>query len=484
MAKEQASQGKPPGSVKASLLPSGLKEKLIVAFGLMSVVPLLILGYVVSNYVFPKLDTTWDLSLVVGLGIAIAFLGFIVARSLVLPVVKMAAEAQAIAEGHLERKVSTEEAPDEVGTLGVALNQITERVRDNMSQLRLYGEQTKDLNLEINRRIMTLSNLLQVSNLISQSAKIEEVIQYILQKLTQLDETELNCILRPVGEKEFVIQAASGLDAAQVQGLLEGKISAPWLRQALSNRQTLVIDGKSAASAEGELIQQLFGMTNAVCQPIGSMGEGVGVLVTANKKSRFEFQSDCLDILKVFAKQLTIAIENDMLMKRAEELKVIDELTGLYNEGYMRGRMEEEIRRAARYHRSCALALFNLDGYGQFRDLYGALAAEKLLHQIAELLKGAVTEVDRVGRIGADEFAVILPERNKREAIDLAEIIRGKVEEHVFMNGLKPFPQSTTVSGGVSENPIDGMTGDELFTKATEALSRAKAEGKNKILTA
>jgi len=196
-----------------------LKEKLIVAFSLMSIVPLLVLGYVVTNYAFPQMKTIGDLSLVVALAAGIALLGMAVASSLVLPIVKLASEAQAIAAGNLDRTVDVR-APDEVGSLGVALNQITQRVRDNMSQLRVYGEQTKHLNLEINRRVLTLSHLLQVSNLISQSAKVEEVTGFILEKLTQLEEAELNCLLERTGEDgTFLIRAAVGTDAVQAQAL-------------------------------------------------------------------------------------------------------------------------------------------------------------------------------------------------------------------------------------------------------------------------
>jgi len=458
-----------------------LREKLIVAFSLMSVVPLLVLGYVVTNYVFPHQDTAWDLTVVLGLAIIIALLGLVVARNLVLPVIKLASAAQAIAEGHLERQVDVQ-TPDELGTLGVALNQITQRVRDNMGQLKVYGEQTKHLNLEINRRIVTLSHLLQVSNLITQSAKVEEVRTFILEKLTQLEEAELNCLLEPAGEEgAFVVQAAVGAEPSRVQALLHATVSAPWLRRVLQESHLHVTDGRSPIP-ERELLQQALGMTNAVCQPLISMGQGIGILVSANRVPDFTFTEDTLELLKVFAKQMVIAIENDLLARRAEELKVIDELTGLYNASYMRSRLEEELRRAMRYHRPCSLVTFNVDNFRQFQELYGGLVAEGALRQLAELLKAGVTEVDRVGRVGPDEFAVILPERNKREAIELAETIRQRIAQHPLTDGPQPPARHLTVSGGISENPIDGATADVLWTRAAELMRTAKRQGKNHVV--
>ncbi|MBI3318301.1 MAG: diguanylate cyclase [Candidatus Omnitrophica bacterium] len=471
-----------PNPLHRSLLPKGLKEKLIVAFSLMSVVPLLILGHVLTNYVFPYLGPVGDLSLVAGLAVLIAFLGYAVAKGMVNPVIKLAAEAKAIAEGHLERQVEVR-SPDEVGTLGSALNQITQRVRENMAQLRVYGEQTKHMNLEINRRILTMSHLLQVSNLITQQAKVEEVTTFILEKLAQTEEAELNCYLEPTGEPSaFLVRGAQGMDSTQVSALFNSKVVAPWLARILEERRVLVIDGERAQSEEGKLCQQLFGMTNAVCQPLVSIGHGIGILISANRKADFTFTEDCLELLKVFARQMSIAIENDLLSKRAEELKVIDELTGLYNAGYVKNRLEEEVRRAIRYHRPCSLILMNLDHFKRFQDLYGGLAAEGALKQVADLLREQVTEVDRIGRMGADEFALILPEKNKREAIDLAEAIRRRVEGHAFTNGSRAIAGVLTFSGGVSENPLDGSSGEELMAKALEAMKQAKGQGKNRVI--
>ncbi len=465
-----------------SILPKGMREKLIVAFALMSVVPLLVLGYIVTNYVFPHVDSALDLSILVGLAVMIAFLGFIVARNLVLPVIQLSTEVQEIAKGNLERRVEVR-APDEIGALGSALNQITARVRENIEQLKTYGEQTKNLNLEINRRILAFSHLLQVSNLITQSAKVEEVIGFILERLSQQEEAELNCLLEPApDENAFVIRAAMGSHPEQVQALLKTKLVAPWLARTMKENRILVIDGEPAKGHEGELLQELFGMTNAICQPLVSIGQGVGMLICANRKSEFTFSEDSIELYKVFAKQMAIAIENDLLVKRAEELKVIDELTGLYNETYMKSRLDEEVRRAIRYHRPCSLVILNLDNYRQFTDLYGGLAAEGTLRQVAEILKSKASEVDRVGRISDDEFALVLPERNKREAIELAEAIRRQIEQTVFKNGPQQLPCTVTASSGVSENPIDGATGQELFDKAVSSVKAAKIQGKNRVV--
>jgi len=456
-------------------MPKGLREKLIVAFSLMSVLPLLVMGYVLSNYVFPHLSTIGDISVIIAIAIGMALLGFMVARSLVVPVIRMASEARAIAEGNLEKKVEVKET-GELGDLGNALNQMSQRVRENMTQLKVYGEQSKVLNLEINQRVLALSHVLQASNLITQSAKLEEIRSFILEKLSHMPEAQLNCLLEPVAGEEgaFVVRAASAEDQTRVDLLLDKKLTAPWLANALRERRLLVIDETWASSIEKDFIESLFGMHSALCQPLTSMSKPVALLVSANTKQPFTFEEDTLNLLKVFAKQMAIAIENDFLAKRAAQLEITDELTGLYNARHMKTRLEEEIQRAIRFHRSCSLMVFQLANLDRIRQLCGPPAGDEVLKQVAGLLKKNLSEGDRAGRTGPGEFTLILPEKNKREAIELAENIRQKIEGGPFTCAARKLPEPLTVLAGISENPLDGASGTELLAKATQAIQSAR----------
>ena len=469
---------------RSTLLPVGLKQRLLVAFCLMSIFPLLVLGYVVTNFVLPSVKTMWDLWMVLGICVFLALMGWLVVRGLVMPIVRLANQAQAFAQGKTDRPVNVQ-APGEVGELSAALNLITLRARENMEQLRIYGEQTHRLNLEINQRMLALSNILQVSNLITQSSRIEEVLDSVLEKLAQMDEAELNCILEPTADRKgFQVKAISAANRVQADLLLHKKLSDPWLHKVMEERQMRVVDGDAAYSHEVELIQQLFGMNNAVCLPLLCLGRSSALLISANRKTNFVFREDMLELIGVFAKQAAIAIENDLLNRRAKELEIVDELTGLFNGMYIRNRLEEEVRRAVRYNRPCSLVLLNIDEFRQFQEECGGLAGEKTLKAMAELVSAHATEVDRVGRISQDEFALILPERNKREAIEIAEAIRTQIAMAQFAAGPRKSSQALTVSAGVSENPIDGSTGQELLEKANAALEQAKKQGKNRVIAA
>ena len=163
---------------------------------------------------------------------------------------------------------------------------------------------------------------------------------------------------------------------------------------------------------------------------------------------------------------------------RFEQLAIKDDLTGLYNKNFILARLEEEIKRAVFYQRPCSFIVLGIDNFDAFRASHGELASEEAVRRMAKLIKDNMIPIGKAARIAGDEFAVLLPEKNKREAYHLAEEITKKIAS---TNLLRNGSATLTVSGGVSENPLDGATGDELLKKAAELLKDARMAG-NKVI--
>jgi diguanylate cyclase len=102
------------------------------------------------------------------------------------------------------------------------------------------------------------------------------------------------------------------------------------------------------------------------------------------------------------------------------------------------------------------------------------------MKKMAKLMKDGAAPVGKAARLGGNDFALLLPEKNKKEAASIAEDIRRRAEALSFT---KDPSLRVTVSGGVSENPIDGATAEELFKKAVSNLRYAKSLGKNRVVT-
>ncbi len=464
---------------RRSTTPDGFGYKLLLAFGLMSVIPLLVAVYLAINYVFPQLNTLVDISVVLSLSALIAFLGFIFARKVIKPVVDMAVMARTIASGHYEKQIHIS-GNDEIAQLGESINAITAKVRLNIEEMKSYSHKAQELNVEIHRRMVVLAGLLQVSDVIlSSTMEFKDILDLLVSKVSQAYDTGFAVLFLSKDSPELFYPVAlcnaehEGFDKIVIR---EGK---GFLGKLLFSRSILVIDSTMRETKEIEEFKRAHHVKNLVVFPIFSGKDTFGILFAGNRLDNYKFSSDEFDIVKIFAKQIAIAVENNILVRKTKELALKDDLTNLFNRNYIFPRLDEEIKRALFFQRPCSFLMINVDEYRKFRDDCGEIASEEALKKIADILKGYVEPFGKAARIAGDEFALLLPEKNKRQSLEIAEAIRRKIESSSFAESqTKPL----TVSIGVSENPIDGSTQEDIAKSAAAFLAHAKAQGKNRVV--
>ncbi|RKZ02787.1 MAG: hypothetical protein DRQ04_03330 [Candidatus Hydrothermota bacterium] len=157
---------------------------------------------------------------------------------------------------------------------------------------------------------------------------------------------------------------------------------------------------------------------------------------------------------------------------------LLDDLTGLYNRRYFYLRLDEEIKRSSRYGRPFCLLLMDLDNFKLINDSFGHLKGDKVLAEFARLLKESVRETDIACRYGGDEFALILPETDRKSSLKVAKKIMEALKKTYFGDDM---PLRLSISIGISSYPEDGSTPEELFNASDHALYFAKREGGNRI---
>lgn len=457
----------------------GLKYKLKIILCLVSVLPFLICAYLVSYYVMPHANLTMDMAASVFLSAFIAFVGFFAVKQVFDRVLSLSEEAKQLASSELNLSISTTEE-DEVGLLSESFSQLTQRLRKDMEELKSYSQKTTEINLEIQKHMSVLSNLLQISNLISEGAKLDEVIKTVTTRLQLLSDSDTSYLfLRGDGSESFYIKEAEGINANGLLNLKIERIEEVFESFVKSNKAFIVDTNNSLRADIAAVFYEKFKLRNSLALPVYLKGRIIAILGMGNNREFFAYKNDDIRILDVFTKQLAMALENDALSRRLKKLEIKDVLTGLYNETFIHSRLEEEIKRAIIYRRPCAFILFNIDNFQRFQENFGLLPSEVILKKIAALILESFTEVDRVARVGNNEFAVVLPEKNKRMAYQIAQEIRKKIE--LAFSKERDVNKKITVSGGVSENPLDGVSADELIAKAKEALNFAKKQGKNRV---
>lgn len=159
-----------------------------------------------------------------------------------------------------------------------------------------------------------------------------------------------------------------------------------------------------------------------------------------------------------------------------QELAMKDPLTGLYNRHFLLETAPSRLSEATRHNIPCSLIMVDMDRLKSINDDYGYASGDKVLKEIASVLTTAIRQEDIAARYGEEEFALLLSHCDGTSAMTIAEKIRRSIEN------LQPCGINVTASLGVAElqqNSTDRFCG--LLQAATDAVSWAKAAGRNKV---
>ncbi len=213
--------------------------------------------------------------------------------------------------------------------------------------------------------------------------------------------------------------------------------------------------------------------------PLISKNAMLGVMRLEEKRDGTLFSRDDVELYKSVGAQIAVALNNAQLYA----LAVTDGLTGLYVRRYFDLRMEEEFDQARRYRRVFSLLLFDIDHFKKFNDSYGHQTGDRVLQQVAHLLKSDTRRADICCRYGGEEMAIILPETHPNDAALLAEKLRRAIEQHAFESDTVQGLHVTSSIGVSSFN--EAMAAPSAMVQAADAaLYRAKSRGRNRVETA
>ena len=184
-----------------------------------------------------------------------------------------------------------------------------------------------------------------------------------------------------------------------------------------------------------------------------------------------------------FIAQIQDITERKYLMDRLANQARVDYLTNLSNRRYFMEQAEAELNRALRYGSPLALLMIDIDHFKNINDSYGHKTGDMVLQKMSDLLKQSLREVDVLGRIGGEEFAILLPESRLENAIEVAERLRVQIANSKLLEG-QAETLRFTVSIGVAMLDSANQNLDALFNQADEALYKAKNSGRNCVCVA
>ena len=164
--------------------------------------------------------------------------------------------------------------------------------------------------------------------------------------------------------------------------------------------------------------------------------------------------------------------------RKLERLAQIDPLTGVFNRRHFMLLSEKELARANRYESALSVLMLDIDHFKRVNDTHGHQAGDRVLRALGEIFRGILREMDFVGRIGGEEFAVVLPQTAIGQAIEVAERLRRAVEQTgiPLEHGL---PLIVSVSIGAASLSSPNTNIDTMLGNADKALYAAKNEGRD-----
>ena len=302
----------------------------------------------------------------------------------------------------------------------------------------------------------------------------------------------------------IIEMAAELVDAARGSLMLfdkEGKILRiasslginPVLAPSLYTRRGEGIAGRVAASGLPLLIRDIerelnptrqnrprFATRSCISLPLSFKGGTIGVLNLADKKNNAPFTHADQDILTTFLDQAALILERSTVLAKAKQSVITDDLTGLYNYRFIKKRLNEELSRSIRHNLPLTLVIARVENVAGDHDEQSSANPDLFLKEAARVFSSSLRDIDLIGRIGKNEFCIILPSTSAKDSVYVAERISGAIEKKLA-GGNGTSGEQTVTSIGIASFPDNGASTGELLSSARAALCRAGTESADRI---
>jgi diguanylate cyclase (GGDEF)-like protein len=225
---------------------------------------------------------------------------------------------------------------------------------------------------------------------------------------------------------------------------------------------------------------QLLKSEEIIVVPLKAKDKVNGIVLADNFITKKPITKDDIRMLIMLANQAGLAIENSHLYEKTVTRAHSDSLTELWNHGYFQYLLQTELEKSRINKTPLSLIMLDIDNFKTYNDKLGHQAGDRILKTLANLIKSQSRRMDYVCRYGGEEFTIILPQTERKEAFLIAERLRTDIERYAFTPEESAPDKKLSVSMGLSSYPEYSSTPSELISNADKALYDAKQKGKNK----
>ncbi len=195
---------------------------------------------------------------------------------------------------------------------------------------------------------------------------------------------------------------------------------------------------------------------------------------------RKRFLEEELAIIERLASTLVFPLRNAAMYHAALESALRDELTGCGNKRALHASLHREAELSQRHGTPLSILMLDADKFKQVNDTFGHLAGDRVLKEIAAVIKRCARQSDLCFRYGGEEFLMILDDTNTEQAVKIGERIRKSIEEHVFSYNGNIIPVTISL-GAATFNKQENL--EQFKNRADQALYSAKQQGRNLVIS-
>jgi len=223
--------------------------------------------------------------------------------------------------------------------------------------------------------------------------------------------------------------------------------------------------------------------------PMLLQGRIVGMISAQSYKPN-SYSADDQTLLELLGAHAAVAIENSRLFTSVQQLANIDALTDVLSRRKFFELSEYEFNKAVRYKKHLTCIMLDIDNFKSFNDKYGHKIGDYILRTVADKCRESIRDVDILGRLGGEEFAILLPETGIEKAEDVAERLRKIIENTTFDHAKKIFDLESqtgddkikvTISVGVAPCDNSCKTIEMVLDRADRAMYKGKYSGGNQV---
>ena len=328
-------------------------------------------------------------------------------------------------------------------------------------------------------RSLVLDQLLQAVKTMSEAFTPQEVYRAVLTAAGSLADLQFAALLTPASPGEARVMHATGDGAQSCIGRtvpVGSSLATMVLKTPAAVPPSRVWNHAHGPLLGADIGPRLRDGDPVLALPLQLRGKPVGSLVVSARTALSDEQTD---LLKLLSCQAAIAVEHAQALSDLQSRATTDALTGLDNRTTVLSKLEQSLARTRRQEQELAVLVLDIDHFKQVNDTHGHQVGDRVLGQVAATLGKCKRLNDSVGRIGGEEFLVVLENTAEEGTRLVAERVREQISRLSFPAEAGVF--TVTASIGFAMSPRDGGRASELVKRADNALYQAKNNGRNQV---